>query len=997
MSTYYRILFILLFSLIFQTSLLAQEKATQITVEISFKTDDETAFSESEIEEINTTTYNRVEIIGKDIFQNRTNISSVENITIVNFRDSIYYFPVGKGAYGKGSITELKQDALNMKILQVFPDKVRNILNRKAHQVKLLLLPENVIFNAWVDTELFHQFQHEYNVPLYEGILEFNYTYNGVITSYQAVKIEEVDVVEDFYSFPNQSSSGNKNPIWKQDDTEDDPELKKYLSAREGLLQKIQNLEKQHQYSGISPFKNGIAKVQTDIKSFYINSKGETVFEELVEEFHPHQHSEHLGQGFWSHTKIDSLTYYLTKTNSRFRILKENGNPPHSGDFEKIIRERNSNYFGVYKGTKKGLLDTWGNLVVPVQFDEVIPLTPRYFLIQKNGKSGVFDTTKQDFSIPLEYDNVDYCGGCDHIDYVLLKQKEKWGIFSLEGNELLSFEFDHKPGSQRSSGNWITSLTRNSKKLLINLKTKKELDVTDYDHVKPLSQTIIHWEKDNQFGLMNENGQQLLQENYSFILDEIYPANRPYLKVLNNEKPRKISLVDTLGNSILPFGDYETADLLINNFFVAGKNSKKGLLDKNLNPVLPLEYEDVSILVSEKDSKTGQQLDVFSFGEYENEGLFFWPSKKIIPSQFQSVKRIFNHDSTQVYIEVALAQKSSVYTSKKGLYNISGEEIIPVEYDNIQFIEDNFFAIAKDSKYGLVDVRSGKVIETPRFSSISKMDKNLIQLKEKESAKIFDTKSGKYLFPEHTYFAKTNDDSLWMIGDANEVRLYDFENRRFISENFQNRRYEWNFKDQLLIVEKSSKTGVINKSGKLIVPFEYDHIELFDSGEMRLETFKENDLIEFYYSKKDGKFINNKPYLESRYSGIHDGSAKMNSFFLISDVLKNGETTYGLMDVSGNEVVKPVYTDIISLNEETGFVTRIDKSGNYSSSSFFGFGILNKTGKEIIPPILNRIQGENYYLLPDNFPVLSELEGYYFYIAENGEVLPFISSRIIEN
>src|SRR5699024_7982077 len=117
------------------------------------------------------------------------------------------------------------------------------------------------------------------------------------------------------------------------------------------------------------------------------------------------------------------------------------------------------------------------------------------------------------------------------------------------------------------------------------------------------------------------------------------------------------------------------------------------------------------------DSKTGQQLDVFSFGEYENEGLFFWPSKKIIPSQFQSVKRIFNHDSTQVYIEVALAQNSSVYTSKKGLHNISGEEIIPVEYDNIQFIEDNFFAIAKDSKYGLVDVRSGKVIETPRFSS----------------------------------------------------------------------------------------------------------------------------------------------------------------------------------------------------------------------------------------------------------------------------------------
>lgn len=998
-SKKYRIICILLFSLSFQKNLIAQEKAIRIMSEISFEVmDDALLQNEYEIDEINNTSYTRIETIGKDFFQNQTNSSSVENITVVNFRDSIFYYTVDKETHGKDTITILEGDAAHMKITQVFPDRVKNILNRKAHQVELLLTAENVLYNAWVDSELFHRYYQDYNVPLFEGILEFNYIHEGIQTNYRVIEIDEVDVIEDFYSYPENSSITSEKPFY-QDNSEHSSEIEKYKISKDSLLLEIQNIEKQHQYTSISPFKNGIAKVETNYKSVYINTKGDMVFEELLEEFHPHQHSISLGQGFWSHTKIDSLTYYLTQTNNRFRILKENGKPTHSGDFEKIIRERNTNFFGVYEGGKKGLMNTKGNLIVPVQFEEVIPLTPRYFVIRKNKKFGIFDIEKQQPSIVLEYEDIDYCGGCDYINYVLLEKHGKWGILNLEGKELLPFKYDHKQGTQKSSGKWVKSLMRNGKSFLINLDSKNELDITDYENITPLSEMIIHWEKDKQFGLMNENGKQILQKTYDFVLDEIYPANPPYLKVYKNGNLRTVALIDTLGNSLLSIGEYETADLINNNFFLVGKKGKKGLLDANQNMVLPMDYEDIRLLVSEKDAKTQDQIDVFSFGEYQNEGIFFSPSKKVIAQQFKSVRRIFNRDSSQVYIEVELALENSSYKSKKGLYSILGEELISAEYDNLNFLTDGFFVISKDSKYGLVDVSSKKIIETPRYSSISKIDENLIQLKEKDHAKIFSTKTRKYLFPEHTYFAKTSEDSIWIIGKNEELQLYDFEKQRFISESFKNSSYlnDWNFKNNLLAVVKGSKTGVINIKGKTIIPFEYDNIEIFESGEMRLEKYRENDVIEYFYAKNNGQLIHKKPYFENRYSGMHEGSARMNSFFIISEVSENDETKYGLMHVSGKEIVKPVYSEIMSFNEDNGFATRIAFNGDYSTKSFHGIGILNKDGDEILPPILDRIRGEEYYWLPENFPVLSELNGYYFYIDENGEILPFISRKINEN
>lgn len=164
---------------------------------------------------------------------------------------------------------------------------------------------------------------------------------------------------------------------------------------------------------------------------------------------------------------------------------------------------------------------------------------------------------------------------------------------------------------------------------------------------------------------------------------------------------RKYRLYNTIKNEFVGKGEYDFIVLVSPNRFIVCLNQKQGIVDKSGNIILPISYESITQL--------GQLL--FQISLNGKRGVVDKEAELIIPVEYDEISRT----SSGNFI-VALSVNGK---SKRGLLNSSGQTIIPLKYDRLYVLSDSLYIAGSEQSVGLINDREATLLPH-RFDVIMK-------------------------------------------------------------------------------------------------------------------------------------------------------------------------------------------------------------------------------------------------------------------------------------
>jgi hypothetical protein len=455
---------------------------------------------------------------------------------------------------------------------------------------------------------------------------------------------------------------------------------------------------------------------------------------------------------------------------------------------------------------------------------------------------------------------------------------------------------------------------------------------------------------DGKVGLVNINGDEIVQPKYDFIgacgyncdytNTEYFDPNRnSYITIVFSAYdgkfflPRyefnaikvgldkKVGFIDLTGKEIInPI--YDEINFTNRCFFEVRLGNKKGVLDNTKKEIISIKYEDVI---------------------HFNKGPFFTIAK--LNGKWNFI------DSTEKHIEIFLITDSSInnhtfnieekrrYFSNLSknivmfdysvLINKAEKKIIAV-YDGINFYDSqekqNLFRVNLNGKYGFIDSTAKEVIPLI-YDDIGDYNEGLAivsikdQLKEKENYLDCDcydrTAKCKYGFIDET-------------GKIVIPLIYDN------AEDFINGKS---------VIKLNNKWGVINSKGKYIIPVIYDELIPLSDNLIKIKLNNKYGFIDSLGNKIT-------PINYSLISDFNGGFAQVavndTTTGIDEEVSISIKKKWGIINKNGVEII-PTKFDTIEQVLEKKFKVGLNNK----------FGLIDKTGKNVIPILYDEI--ESYY------------------------------------
>ena len=314
---------------------------------------------------------------------------------------------------------------------------------------------------------------------------------------------------------------------------------------------------------------------------------------------------------------------------------------------------------------------------------------------------------------------------------------------------------------------------------------------------------------------------------------------------------------------------------------------------------------------------------------------------------------------------VGINQKPDSWDLKFGFIDKTGKEIIPCIYDHPGDFSEGFVRVGKDFKYGFID-KEGKEITPFVYNIAFGFDNGLAYV-------------GKTIDDKHMegYIDRTGKEIVPCIYSDSDVTAYEgiveirengqtkyiYPKKGISIDNYDGMR---SFNEGLAVVSKGMKTGYIDETGKEVVPCIYDIGRNFSGGYAGVYVDGKWGFID-----KAGNLIIPCIYKSAEDFGqglalVHDGS---NAYF----INRKGEKVISLEK----------YTDIDRFYNEIGGVTMVGV-GDYESG--FKYGLIDTTGKEVLPCIYDEIGG-NMYELRDYSAIKIEKDGKFGYVDTTGKII----------
>lgn len=668
--------------------------------------------------------------------------------------------------------------------------------------------------------------------------------------------------------------------------------------------------------------------------------------------------------------------YFRIGQNGKIGVADSTGKVVVPCLYDKVWRlgDRLEGYFMAILGDKFGLYDEEGNLVLPVENDlwEGILADGLNLHLMRDGKYGVVDR-KGNIIIPYEYDWITLTSYEE--GYYLVEQNGLYGLLDLEGAVVLPVVYDEYPVFY--DGVWVFRKNGTLEAVLYKEKLLLPPEGYQMESIINVAGGYLDITYNGLHGIINSNGDIVLPCEYHSIDYDGF--------AVTVEKNNQYGLSTLDGRTIVPC-EY---DEIIRNYessYTISRDGKSGFVQDGAL-LFPCEYnslryvQDYDVAVAAKDGKYGLikpdgtvLVDfTYVYGNTFSEGLWAvrdsstWKmgyvdmdGKIVIGFQYDECFPFYDGIAcarlgTEYYFIDKTGKVLSKYASanqfhhkdgtlfgiyENGLWGVydalSGEVIIPCEFDSTMLLGEDYFIIIKDGQYGVLDYNGNTVLSCV-YDDICQA----FPEKDSVSQSVFLWKDGKRGY--------INLERMLLI----EPGIYD---------------YFWEDSGNLIKTEKEGKYGLLTWAGEVVLPCEYYTIYIEHTG-----------LICFYRGGESGCMDQSGKVIvrcgEDEYFDIRTDDS-WNPIVIEVTRQVNGEYKQGLVSLTGEVLLPQEYIldrgyfhdDSVLFARKDGKVGVIDIMGNfilpceyeggYSLSDDSDVYVLSKDGKYGV------IDGQGTWVLP---------------------------------
>ncbi len=357
-----------------------------------------------------------------------------------------------------------------------------------------------------------------------------------------------------------------------------------------------------------------------------------------------------------------------------------------------------ADYYGIYRlsdsfieikkgerGDSIGVLDKNANVVIPPIFSTVTKGYNRFFVRAFNHKTPLKlsdEVIKRVSNWSLKWNN-----SKEKMYSLNKKQIQQLGLvgaFDFKGNLVIPFDYDYL---EKGIGSEI--IASKNEQIGIITENGKEVMGFKYKKISAAFNNLYIANLNGKYGLFSSKGKQLL----SCIYDDIFAISSNKALVLKQGKwflfdsktskmtNTKFTGADKLGyiNRVsIPFPFFRDKKPYADTYFLLIRNGKYGVIDHQLNVLIPPTHDEEPIFYVDKH---------FTFGNiYSDEETFLY-TRKGVP--MKGMKAIFyTHDSSRLPNTI-ICKKGEKY----GVIDMDGKELIPFVYSFIQNIDEKRFIV----------------------------------------------------------------------------------------------------------------------------------------------------------------------------------------------------------------------------------------------------------------------------------------------------------------
>lgn len=656
--------------------------------------------------------------------------------------------------------------------------------------------------------------------------------------------------------------------------------------------------------------------------------------------------------------------------------------------YDEILRTFSSGLINVCKNDKWGCLDLNGNVVIPLEYDWIVPFDKKtsgissakrngkWGLINKNGtivepfvhneeilfSNNFASLTRNGENLIISRDGQIFYGkiknekSVGHEGIIIVNKQGKYGLMNHVGEMVIPFEYDEivKDNTKR-----CFVVTQNKKNGLVSFEGMLLIPL-EYDGIGDGSRSTFAAKLDGYWGVISEDNHVVLPFEY----DEIkFLAGKGFLCI--KQHPYKEMLLE-LGNSqkkeikgikapnIFYDSNFKILKCSKSFYIIQKKEGLCGLMDKQQNMISACEYNNLYILSSKKEILAAQKRE--KWGIIDNKG------KIIAPFVYDKIG--------QYYSDLHIIE---VYQNKLlGLIRDNGTTIQPCSYDIIidivgerasfilLYIKDysDWIILKKKGYYGILKSDTFEEVMPFEYNFIRPINPKGIIIIQRNGKWGLANKDFQIIIPteydtieecaDNKYHLLKKEKGSWIYinnkGDISDLSKYseinDFSDGLALvkcKNRFGYVNDNWNeiipcvydeadpFECGVAIVRIGNKFGVIGKGGETIIPFEYDLLGLFSIlGPPEILAVKE---------KKCGVLsVKNKVIVPFEYDEV------LPMFGMIT-VTKQGKK--GVFNHKGQLIVPVEYDDIQHPSKEDTSINVCRKER---------WGVLNKNGQVICEP-----------------------------------------------
>jgi hypothetical protein len=574
------------------------------------------------------------------------------------------------------------------------------------------------------------------------------------------------------------------------------------------------------------------------------------------------------------------------------------------------------------KKGKYGFVDTQGEEIIPFVYDHVWNFSEGLAGVQQAGKAGFVDKTGK-VAIAFDYDYVwPFSDGL-----ALVRLKGKYGFIDKTGQVIIPINYPVATSFVQG----VAILFDGATYELVNTEGRS-VNGERYDFLAVDNAHHLVFVQDGKLGLLDYRGKELLPAVYKARDPQRTPALYHTETAIHYVNERGLRIDKAVADKGFTFKRQVDG-----GFLIVQIGGKTGLLDNNLQVVIPFFYDHI-----------GYYKGIFFLSKYGQISL--WTPEHRYSSPF-------SYDNISVSSDSLLIARQGAHSV---LLDRRGNRLLKLPYPTVHPFLEGFAVVKKENRCGLIN-RWGTLVLPMDYKDICYSGGNCVQLTTLEGKLGLADTTGAFLLPP-VYdklqlvlggLGRIEKDNLTgFVNDQGKVVIplqyryaSDFvEGHAIVLNNYIPDSSDLVPDYSTIIQEppKRSQYGVIDQQHNIVLPFEYDHLTVVDRHLVAARKEAVSHLIDL----RTGQQLS-QPY--SYIGALVEGRIKVSRGGL-----------YGFIDRQGQEIIPCKYRTIGNFEDGLAKVSDVNNA-NYIDA--YGRELISNTPaqEKITPYTLPQLFMGNFY------------------------------------